>query len=244
MTEYNGYFNLMSGKYFMIQVKDNKVRIFGVDSNGWPDTNKELSLYSYDDLKRNNYLLSDTDPRLIQRLNEFNEQDPLRYVNTAEKIAIDGNYRLFCFFDYQGVIQFKQIEVNYQEVKNSANNVEDKKDIDYKNIFEELDLHGMVKIANYDITKEGFDMCLRDPSILNTVNMNSELRQIYQDMISAHYQMQRTDNSGGNSGSKAKTKIKSGGHGGYTINLFAISLAGFTLGIISSLIIILIQKKF
>lgn len=222
----SGEFNL-GEQHFIIQIVDSNIRIFTTNQYGMPDN--EITIINYDDTNDKNYISYDMDDSLKNLINNLNKSYPLLCISLQENIVITKDYQIYKIIKQNGY-KIYRVPVQYNNIGNKENN-----DL----LLEKLDMGRSITKNGFVIEKESFDLCLRDETILNSIS-DLQLKNTYLELINS-YKNRNTDKQGGSGDVDAKVKSKRRGSG-FINNILVMSLAGFTTGVVFTLIFIIIRR--
>ena len=225
----------VENRHYIVQKENEFFRIFLADKNGNPSI--ELALINYNDVVNKPYITYDMDNSFISLIKSFNNKYPVQFISYPEKLIITTDYNIYYLkkennmFSIYNIVQ-KNIDRNNQIKNNSINN----------QLLNKLLLGKTISIGNYILSIDAFYSFLKGEasvdSVLDQFTRDSiiELIELYKKVFGESVP---TVSDGGNGNVNAKVKVR---RAGFANRIFMISLAGFTFGIISTLIFIIITK--
>lgn len=225
----SGEFYLNDSKHFIIQIVNDGVRIFDANNEGLPTSN-EITLIKYSSLKNNEnsgYIGNELDNPDTNLFNNFDKVKPILVICLQENLIITKEYQIYRFVKSESGFKIYDVKVIYNN---------NKKEIDYDYYLNQLEMGKNVEIDGYNIDKQSFDLCISDENNINLLN-DRKLRNIYLNLVKKYKENTSEEIQGGSSNAKVKIRTS-----GFVNKIFMISLAGFAIGIVATLIMIIAIK--
>ena len=168
-------------------------------------------------------------------INNIEDEETKNTISSLVDIYIEKrNSKLHSFAGNESTIEEETIK---KQEQNKIYNLEDEK---YKKLYNALYYGKSFNINNYNLNYERLKGLAQDESILNELD-NEVLKDGLMKLIKIYKNDKRNyeEISGGSSNRNSNIKTKKAG---FANNIFIMSLAGFTTGIVVTFIIIVIKK--
>lgn len=226
--------NVMYNNYIM-NVKNNEIKIFKPSNNN--PVGEDVVIYAINDLKNCDYMKFDLTKQRKMFIDMFFKLPlKLTYICFSESFAIDESNNIVYFIlnkEKNGynlkIIKPTIIDKDIYELENK-----------YREIFNLLGSDNDVEIDGIKISNEFFKKCIEDSTIIETLNYNEKLKNMYITLLTYYEKLYNTSY---NEIKKEKKLIKNNNDNGFVNKLFIVSLAGFTFAILIIVIILIVKKS-
>ena len=212
-------------------------------------TREEVILVPVDQIDKYQYLLSTKSAEesktisiLIKNKDRFNPK--LKYINFEECLAIDENNNVIVCY-YNNITN--QYDVRYADMVKYEKNEDEKAastnidDIDYDNIINTIEISNQpVEVAGCMIDLNTLEQYNNYPEVFEKTQMQPEQRTLWQRLLEAYRRRKQLQN--GSTKPNMKTLSPNYKKAGFTNQFLAVSLAGFTIGIMVAVLFIVIKK--
>lgn len=219
---------IIDDKKYILNIKDNNVRIFLADNKGNPSI--ELNLTLYDDLNDKAYVTYDIKKSFITSLDYFNNQYPIHSFSYTKKLIITKDYNIYLLKKNNGLFSVYKVSTKDFENNDTGNN--------YNQLLNELLLGKTINVGSYIMSSDSFYKFLTGEVSIDIIDDNDS-KNIILSLINNYKRLFGNNISEGTGAENAKIKVRKAG---FINKLFMISLSCFTAGIVVTLIFVIIKK--
>ncbi len=216
----NGIFHTKNGREFTIEM-GGKISAFPNTSYGYPNAKKRYDFYPYSSIQGMKTMNNSIDITLKKILDNRHQFTPIKYFCPQLGLYLSNNNELFEIFKTDKGFSVDKLRIKYEK-------------LDYQQIIKELDLGHIVNIYGHVIEPDKWQACRNDITILDQLDLNEELKNLYIKLLDESKKMVN-DTEGGYALVKRSSQ-------GFASQFFITAVAGFGTGIIFLLLILVIKN--